>query len=255
MAEAGIYAERVRRLLASPRVVERKPARHVAWPVPHPEPADLAALYAACDGLLLDDGVRLFGRGELRDVTQWLVLEKGLAWADDLVVVGERRDMVVVLDLDVAGQRAGGGVLEVGADDLGAFDRVASGVLAYLLVRSGAGVDDIAPPEPSARRAAREEDRVLLNRALARPLYPGQDRLLASLAVDLGALHAAAGDRERALAAFARSVEARLHSVSRDAEDAERAAGWRAAAIASRARGADAIADECEARAGRNAEK
>jgi hypothetical protein len=249
MAEAGSYADRVEALLSSPRVVDKKPPRAVAWPIPHPEPADLAALYAACDGLLLEDGVRLLGRGELSDVTQWLVLEKGLAWADDLIVVGERRDVVLVLDLDVRAERAGGGVLEVGSDDLGAFDRVASGVLAYLSMRSGVGTDDAPPPEPSARRAAREQDRAALERALARPIYPGQERLVASLAVELGALHAAAGDRERALSAFARSVEARLRSVTRDAEGAERAAGWRAAAIASRARGAIAIADECDERA------
>lgn len=249
MAEAGIYADRVRALLASPRIVEKKRPRAADWPVAHPEPADFAALYAACDGLVLDDGVRIFGRGELSDVTQWLVLEKGLAWPDDMVVIGERRDMVVVLDLDVRAERAGGGVLEVGADDLGAFDRVASGALAYLLVRSGAGADDAAPPEPSARRAARDQDRAALERELARPIYPGQDRLVASLAVELGALHAAAGDRDRALAAFTRSVDARLRSVTRDAEAAEHAAGWRAAAIASRAHAAAAIADECEARA------
>src|SRR6266571_4089244 len=105
MGDVGIYADRIERLLASPCVRERKPARGVDWPFAHAEPADLRALYAVLDGLLLDDGVRLFGRGELADVTQWLVLEKGLGWADDLVVVGERRDVVVVLDLDVAGVR------------------------------------------------------------------------------------------------------------------------------------------------------
>src|SRR6266851_4878494 len=101
MAGAGIYADGVARLLQSPRVRGTRPRRDVAWPVPHPEPPDLSALYAVCDGLELADGVRLFGRGELGDVTQWLVLEKGLGWPDDLVVVGERRDVVIVLDLDV----------------------------------------------------------------------------------------------------------------------------------------------------------
>src|SRR2546421_9137276 len=109
MAGSGIYADRARRLLASPRVVETNPPRQVDWPIAHSEPADLAALYQLCDGLRLDDGVRLFGRGELGDVTQWLVLEKGLGWPDDLLVVGERRDAVIVLDLDVGNQRAGGG--------------------------------------------------------------------------------------------------------------------------------------------------
>src|SRR5438552_2000812 len=100
MGQAGIYVDRARALLASPRVVEKKPPRDVAWPIAHPEPPDLAALYALCDGLVLDTGVRLFGRGELHDVTQWLILEKALGWTDDRIVVGERRDVVVVLDLD-----------------------------------------------------------------------------------------------------------------------------------------------------------
>ncbi len=236
-------------LLGSPSVRERKPPRDVPWPIAHAEPADLVALYQLCDGVVLDDGARLFGRGELHDVTQWLVLEKALGWPDDLVVVGERRDVVVVLDLDVTGARAGGGVLEIGADDLGAFDRVASSVVGYLLVRADAGEDDAPPPEIAARRAALAQDRAALERELARPMYPGQDRLFAALAVELGALCAAAGESERALAAFARSVEARVRSVTRDAEGPERSAGWRAAAIASRARGAEAIAEACERRA------
>jgi hypothetical protein len=249
MGRAGSHADRAKTLLGSPRVRERKPPRDVAWPIAHPEPADLGALYLLCDGVVLDDGARLFGRGELHDVTQWLVLEKALAWPDDLVVVGERRDVVVVLDLDVGGTRAGGGVLEIGADDLGAFDRVASSVVGYLLARAGAGEDDAPPPEIAARRAALANDLDALERELARPMYPGHDRLYASLSVELGALCAAAGEGERALAAFARGVEARVRSVTRDAADAERIAGWRAAAIASRARGAAAIAEACEARA------
>ena len=249
MPEVGIHADRIDRLLASPHVREKSAPRGVPWPLPFEEPADLSALYAASDGLLLDDGVRLFGRGELSDVTQWLVLEKGLSWPDDLAVVGERRDVVIVLDADVEGVRAGGGILEVGADDLGAFDRVASSVLGYLLMRAGAGEDDTPPPEVAARRAARARDRAALERALAHPMYPGHERLLASLAIDLGAMHAAAGDDERALAAFDRAVDARARSVTRDAEGAERSAGWRAAAIASRAAGASLIAQECDRRA------
>jgi hypothetical protein len=249
MPDVGIYADRIDRLLASPRVRDRRPPRGVDWPFTHAEPGDLSALYAVLDGLSLDDGVRLFGRGELRDVTQWLVLEKGLGWSDDLAVVGERRDVVIVLDVDVVGARAGGGVLEVGADDLGAFDRVASSVLAYLLVRAGAGEDDAPPPEVAARRAAKAQDRAALERELARPMYPGQERLFASLAIELGALHAAAGDDERALAAFGRSIEARARSVTRDAQRAERSAGWRAAALALRGRGAAALAEECDRRA------
>ena len=77
------------------------------------------------------------GRGELGDVTRWLVLEKGLAWADDLVVIGERRDSVLVLDFDERGARAGGGVLEAGSDDLEALERVATDVVGYLATRLG----------------------------------------------------------------------------------------------------------------------
>jgi len=238
--------ERIALLLSSPRVRETRPPRDVEWPIGYAEPVDLGALYRACDGLLLDDGVRIFGRGELRDVTEWLVLEKGLGWADDLVVVGERRDVVVVLDLDVGGRRAGGGLLEVGSDDLNAFDRVASSVLSYLLARAGVGEDDAPPAEVAAQRAAREQNREGLERALERAFYPGQARLMASLAVELGAMHAAAGDDERALVAFARSVEARVGSVTRDAAEAERRAAWKAAAIASRARGAERAAAQCD---------
>ena len=102
-----------------------------------PSRGDLAALYDRCDGVALDDGVRIFGRGELGDVTRWLVLEKGLAWADDLVVIGERRDSVLVLDFDERGARAGGGVLEAGSEDLEALERVATDVVGYLTTRLG----------------------------------------------------------------------------------------------------------------------
>jgi hypothetical protein len=116
-------------------------------------------------------------------------------------------------------------------------------------VRAGAGEDDAPPPEVAARRAAGAQDRASLERELSRPMYPGQERLFASLAVELGALHAAAGETEAALFAFGRAVEARVRSVTRDAQPAERRAGWRAAAIASRARGASAVAEVCDRRA------
>ena len=131
MGEAGIYAERVHRLLSSPEILERRPPRNVDWPVAHPEPDDLAELYRVSDGLVLPGGLTLLGRGELADVTAWLVMAKGLSWPDDLVVVGERPGAVIVLDLDVRGERAGGGVLEAGADDLAAFERVASSVVDF----------------------------------------------------------------------------------------------------------------------------
>ena len=252
MANDGSHAERATRLLASPRVKLARPARPDAvWPFAHPEPPDLSALYAVCDGLELVDGEHIVGRGELGDVTAWLVMEKGLSWPSDLIVVGERRDIVIVLDLDVAGARAGGGVLEVGADDLGSFERVAGSVLGYLLVRAGAGGDIAPPPEIEARDAARVGDRLALERALGLPMYPGSDRGLAALFLELGALHAAAADSERALRAFERSVEARQRAVGRGGREAERVAAWTAAAHVARARGAEDIAVQCEARAAR----
>lgn len=248
MAPVGIHTSRVERLLASSRVTEKKPHRAVAWPIPHAEPADLAALYLACDGIELDEGTRLFGKGELRDVTDWLVLEKGLGWSDDLVIVGERRDIVIVLDLDVGGERAGGGALETGVDDLGVFERVASDVVGYLAGRAGVPDDVAPPPEIAARRAAASSDAPGLERELARPMYPGHERLVASLLLELGMLWLGAGDNARAMSAFSRSVEARVASVGRGGREAERASAWLAAAHASRARGAAALALECEAR-------
>jgi hypothetical protein len=245
------HAERATRLLASTRVKLARPARPDAtWPFAHAEPADLTALYAICDGLELATGEHIFGRGELADVTAWLVLEKGLSWPPDLIVVGERRDIVIVLDLDADQTRAGGGVLEVGADDLGSFERVASSVLDYMLVRAGAGEDTTPPPEIEARNAARAGDRNALERALGRAMYPGNDRALAALCLELGALHAAAGDSERTIRAFERSVEARQRTVGRAGRETERIAAWRAAAHVARSRGAEAIAVQCEARAG-----
>ncbi|HEX9295338.1 MAG TPA: hypothetical protein VF881_05870 [Polyangiaceae bacterium] len=249
MPGTGSHLERVALLLASPRVSEKKTPRAVDWPISYPEPADLTALYRACDGLTLEDGVQLLGRGELRDVTEWLVLEKGLTWPDDLVVVGERPGGVIVLDLDVGGARAGGGVLDVAADGLGAFERVASGVLSYLVIRAGVAEDEAPPPEVAARRAAAEGDRLALARELSRPMYPGQGELFASLCLELGALWAEVSDAERALSAFTRSVEARVAAVGAGLRVAARASAWRAAAHASRARGAEAIAGECERRA------
>jgi len=249
MAPVGIHTSRVERLLASPRVVETKPHRDVAWPISHAEPADLSALYLACDGLDLDEGTHLVGRGELHDVTEWLVLEKALAWPDDLVIVGERRDIVVVLDLDVRGERAGGGVLETGVDDLGVFERAAGDIVGYLCLRAAVPDDMAQPPEIAARRAAESADPSSLERELARPMYPGHERLFASLALELGSMWAAAGDGERAMSAFLRSVEARVAAVGRGGREVERAVAWRAAAHASRTRGAAEVAALCEQRA------
>jgi hypothetical protein len=249
MVSERIYGDVVARVLASPAVLTAKPPRGAAWPLPCAEPADVRALYDACDGLTLSSGVALFGRGELRDVTQWLVLEKGLEWPPDLVVVGERRDSVIVLDLDEQGARAGGGVLEVANDDLGVFERMASGLVAYLAIQAGAGHDPSPPPEVAARLAAAQADPAALARELERPLYPGQPRLAAALGNRLGELFAQAGQSERAWTAFEAAVRARVSAAGRGALEAERKAGWRAAALACRASGAEALAQRCEARA------
>jgi hypothetical protein len=242
------HSDRVALLLASPRVVACPPSRDVAWPVAHPLPPDLAALYARCDGLTLDDGFSLLGKGEIADVTQWLVLEKSLGWADDIVVVGTCRDVVVALDLDVGGRRAGGGVVEAPSDNLEVFLRAASTVLGYLLCATRTGEDESPPPEVTARAAAARGDPVELERELERPMYPGAGWLFARLALELGKLWARVGEEERALSAFARSVEARAAMVGSAGRGRERAAAWRAAAHEARSCGAAAIAAVCETR-------
>jgi hypothetical protein len=80
-------------------------------------------------------------------------------------------------------------------------------------------------------------------------MYPGSDRVVAALALELGALHAVAGSAERALRAFEQSVEARIRAVGRGGRDAERTAAWTAAAHVARSRSAESIAQECERRA------
>jgi hypothetical protein len=249
MSEPRIHMTRVAELLASPRVVSHKPARDVAWPIRHPEPPDVSALYAVCDGLALQDGLVLFGRGELADLTAWLVLEKGLGWPDDRVVIGERRDAIVVLDLDVRSERAGGGVLEVSSDDLGAFERVASDVVSYALLHAGAGKDLAPPPEIAARAALEVRDAARLSAELERPFYPGQERLVALLYLELGGLLVRAGEGKAALLAFERSAKSRAAVVAEGGQAAERGTAWRAAAHVAREASAHDVAKECERRA------
>ena len=76
----------------------------------------------------------------------------------------------------------------------------------------------------------------------AAPCIPGATVPVAALCLELGALHAAAGDAERAMRAFERSVEARQRAVGRGGREAERVAAWTAAAHVARSRGAEAIA-------------
>lgn len=226
------HVARVDALLGSGRARRVRPPRDVAWPVEHREPPDLAALYARCDGLELDDGATILGRGELAATTSWLVLDRGLDWPGDWVVVGERGDAVVVLDLDVEARRAGGGVLEIASDDLGAPARVATDVVGWALAR--ASVEDAlaAPPEVAAAAAARARDRATLRGELARPFYPGASALEARLWLSLGELELAAGAADDAWAAFERSVEARVSERAAASREREARAAWGAVARA-----------------------
>jgi hypothetical protein len=254
--------DRARAVAAHAAVVERRdPAS--APPLQH-EPADLSALYAVADGIDLADGTRILRRAEVLEATAWLVADKALEWGPDLWVIGERDDLVVVRDLDGVGTRAGGGVLEAPTDGLSRLSREALDVIGYLEDRLGIGaattflVDQPSPgavrsraPERAAREAVARRDARAIAEAIARPFYPGAERELAHAALTLGAVHAGAGDVDRALGAFARAVEARVRAAPRGAEASEARAGWRAAAIAAEKAGSPAAAEACRARAAR----
>ncbi|WP_438019226.1 hypothetical protein WMF18_09220 [Sorangium sp. So ce315] len=249
MSAGGDLASRVAALLACAGV-EARPASGGAgaWPHGLAEPPDVAALHAAADGLALPDGTLILPRGEVAQATAWLVEDRSLDWPGDLLVVGEREDLVIVLDLDVEGARAGGGVLEVPTDGLASFQRVARTVVGYLERRLGVAEAEAASPEVRAREAAARRDLPALVGALAEPMYPGAERQTAHAALTLGALLSERGD-EAALDAFARSVEARVAAAPRGAAAPERLAAWRACEIAAREAGAEAIAAACAARA------
>jgi hypothetical protein len=214
------------------------------------EPPDLGALYAVADGLELADGTRILARGEIASATEWLVGERSLSWGPDLWVIGERDDLVLVRDLDAAGARAGGGVLEAPTDGLTTLRRAALDVLGYLEERLG---HVSLPPELAPERAAREavacRDAAGIAQAIARGFYPGAERDLAHAALSLGSLRAGAGDAEGAMEAFAASVHARVRGAPRGAEASEERAGWKTCAVAAEKAGAPAIAAACRAKA------
>ncbi|WP_437579454.1 hypothetical protein [Sorangium sp. So ce887] len=248
MSAAGDLASRVAALLAHPGVEARPaPPDAGAWPHGLAEPLDVAALYAATDGLALPDGTRILPLGELARATAWLTEERSLDWARDLLVIGEREDLVIVLDLDAAGARAGGGVLEAPTDGLASFQRVARSAVGYLERRLGVAGAEPAAPEVRAREAAARRDLPALVEVLAEAMYPGAERQIAHAALTLGALLSERGD-EAALDAFARSVAARIAAAPRGAGAPERLAAWRACEIAAREAGAEAIAAACAAR-------
>jgi hypothetical protein len=213
------------------------------------EPGDLTALYAVTDGLELADGTRILGRGEIEAATVWLTGEKSLEWGPDLWVVGERDDLVVVRDLDPAGARAGGGVLEAPTDGLSILRRVGLDVIEYLEARLGAaaGGADRAP-ERAASEALAQRDAEGLARAIARGFYPGAERDLAHAALSLGGLRLGAGDAAGAMEAFAQSVTARVRAAPRGAGPSEARAGWKACAITAEKAGAPAVAEACRGR-------
>jgi len=246
-------AARVAAILASPAVVMKRARESSAgaepWPFDAPEPADLAALYAAADGIELSDGTVILRRAELAGTTAWLKQEKSLDdWAEGIFVLGERSDLVIALDLDLAGKRAGGGVLEAPTDGLSTFKRAALGVVGYLEARLSPAGDPYPSPEVAAREASARRDMAALAVAIARPFYPGAERELAHAALTLGALRAEAGDAEGAMEAFEMSVAARVRSVRRGAEESEARAAWRACAVAAERAGAAAISSACVSR-------
>jgi hypothetical protein len=238
---------RARALLLAPAVIAKAPP---AGAGDEGDPADLAALWALCDGLHLADRTRLLGRAEAARATAWLRDEKSLDWPEELLVLGERDDLVIVHDADRSGERAGGGVLEAPTDALSSFRRAALDAVAYLSLRAGIdGADPSPAPERAAREAALAGDAVALAAALDRAFYPGSNRDRALAAHDLGALFARAGDREGALAAFARSAELRALAAPRGAAAAEARSAWRAAAVAAEKAGAPDLSSACRSRA------
>jgi hypothetical protein len=237
-----------RALVARPDVTSRAPVEGAASP---DDPADLRALDAVTSGLELADGTRILPPGERARATAWLVEDRALEWDDDLVVVGERADLVIVRDRDRDGLRAGGGLLEAPHDALETFRRASMGLVGWLAERAGAGVDPTPSPERLARDAMAVGDAGALARALEDPFYPGAARDFAHAALRLGALRAASGDDAAALEAFARSASARVAAVSRGASVSEAQSAWRACAKAAEDAGRSALAAECAARAAR----
>ncbi len=233
--------DRARRLAEHPAVTaKRGPA---ADPPLAGEPADLGALYATTDGIELGDGTRILPRGEIAAATEWLKGERSLEWGADLWVIGERDDLVIVRDLDAAGTRAGGGVLEAPTDGLSALARAALDVIGYLEDRVGTAREQA--PERAAREAVARRDAEGIDRAIARGFYPGAERELAHAALSLGAIRAGAGDAEGAMAAFAQAVAARVRAAPRGAGASVSSAAWKTCAVAAEKAGAAGVAAAC----------
>ncbi len=249
------FEERARALAASPRVRVLRPPTPMPTLMPPALPPDLAALYAVCDGLELEDGTVIMSHDGIAEATRWLKEQRELYWSDELMVIGERDDLVIVRDADTQAQRSGGGVLEAPTDGLESFRRVSLDVIAYLEERVGIdigiGIDvkGARSPERLSLEAMEARDAPALASALARGFYPGAEREFARAAMTLGSLRAELRDAVGAMEAFCLAVESRARAVPRGAEEGERRAAWRACAIACEKVGAIEMSVACRARA------
>lgn len=136
---------------------------------------DLASLYASADGLQLEDGTLILPREGVADATSWLKRERSLDdWAEDIIVIGERDDLIIARDVDLRGVRAGGGVVEAAADSLSSFKRAALTAIGYLEGRIRGGRDLDPHPEAAARAGVLVSDEVAIAEAIKRPFYPGR---------------------------------------------------------------------------------
>jgi hypothetical protein len=239
-------SDRVRAILE--RVSEVRAPSAGAWPFPSPEPEDLASIYAMSDGLALPDGTTIFGRATLAETTRWLRDERALAWPEDLVVVGERDDLVIIRDLDLEGARAGGGVLEAPTDGLEGFTRVALDLLDHLERRARLPPHGERAPEIAADDAIAARDRDALARVVRRDFYPGAELARARAAMVLGEIDARSADDDAALEAFTIAVTARVHAARRGAETVELERAWRACARTCDDAGRSALAETCRRR-------
>lgn len=239
---------RILAIVASSSVVAKRSPTAAPWTYESAIPADIAALYAACDGLELSDGTRMLGREQSAISTKWLREEKSLVWEDDLFIIGERDDLVIVRDLDVQGLRAGGGVLEAATDGLETLRRVARDIVGYLESRVGFA-DPNPAPEKMVRSAVSERNAEVLARVVSEAFYPGNEAEAALAALTLGELRASSGDNDAALRAFELYADVRQRAARRGARDLERAASFRAAARAAESVGAFALAEVCRERA------
>lgn len=242
------FQRRLLAILASSVVIAKRPSSEAPWPLHLPAPPDVTAFHAACDGLELEQGVRILGREEVGISTKWLRDEKSLLWEEDIFIIGERDDLVVVRDMDLEGVRAGGGILEAPTDGLESLKRVALDIVGYLEIR--VALEDRHPaPERLVQIGVSQRNAEMLERALTQPFYPGNEADAALAALTLGEIRAQSGAMDAALQAFEQYATLRMHAARRGAESIERSAAFRAAARTAESVGAKDLADLCRQRA------